>query len=95
QEREKIDQCARAIRKYGRKAEVTVIGYAGAEGSPDQAEVLSARRADAVRERLLERGVIQSVVKVRGAGQDRRFSDGRARRVELVVIPVAVAESVN
>ncbi|MEQ1840301.1 MAG: hypothetical protein ABL994_07830, partial [Verrucomicrobiales bacterium] len=32
QEREKIDQCARAIRKYGRKAEVTVIGYAGAEG---------------------------------------------------------------
>ncbi len=95
QEREKIDQCARAIRKYGRKAEVTVIGYAGAEGNPDQAEVLSARRADAVRERLLERGVIQSVVKVRGAGQDRRFTDGRARRVELVVIPVAVAETVN
>jgi len=95
QECEKIDQCARAIRKYGRKAEVTVIGYAGAEGSPDQAEVLSARRADAVRERLLERGVIQSVVKVRGAGQDRRFSDWKARRVELVVIPVAVAETVN
>ncbi len=95
QECEKLDQCARAIRKFGRKAEVTVIGYAGAEGSPDQAEVLSARRADAVRERLLERGVIQSVVKVRGAGQDRRFSDWKARRVELVVIPVAVAESVN
>lgn len=95
QECEKIDQCARAIRKFGRKAEVTVIGYAGAEGSPDQAEVLSARRADAVRERLLEKGVIQSVVKVRGAGRDRRFSDWKARRVELVVIPVAVAESVN
>lgn len=95
QEREKIDLCARAIRKFGRKAEVTVIGYSGAEGSPDQAEVLSARRADAVRERLLERGVIQSVVKVRGAGQDRRFSDWKARRVELVVIPIAVAESVN
>lgn len=94
-ELEKIDLCARAIRRFGRKVEVTVIGYAGGEGTPDQNERLSARRADAVRERLLEKGVSQNLVTVRGAGQDRRFSDWRARRVEMIVVPVAVAEAVN
>jgi chromosome segregation ATPase len=92
---EKIDLCARAIRRFGRKVEVTVIGYAGSEGNPDQNERLSARRADAVRERLLEKGVSQSLVTVRGAGQDRRFTDWKARRVEMIVVPVAVAEAVN
>ena len=92
---EKIDQFARDIRRFGSKAEVSVIGYAGAEGTPDFTETLSARRADAVRERLLERGVSQAVVTVRGAGQDRRFSDWKARRVEMIMIPLAVAESVN
>jgi len=91
----KIDLCARAIRRFGRKVEVTVIGYAGGEGNPDQNERLSARRADAVRERLLEKGVSQNLVTVRGAGQDRRFSDWKARRVEMIVVPVAVAEAVN
>jgi len=94
-ELEKIDLCARAIRRFGRKVEVTVIGYAGSEGNPDQNERLSARRADAVRERLLEKGVSQNLVTVRGAGQDRRFSDSKARRVEMIVVPVAVAEAVN
>ena len=94
-EREKIDLCARTIRRFGSKVEVTVIGYAGAEGSPDQNERLSAGRADAVRERLLEKGVSQSLVTVRGAGQDRRFTDRKAFRVEMIVAPVAVAEAVN
>lgn len=92
---EKIDRCARSIRRLGRRVEVTVIGYAGPEGSPDFNESVSARRADAVRERLVERGVSQSVVKVRAAGQDRRFSDWKARRVEMIVAPIAVAETVN
>jgi outer membrane protein OmpA-like peptidoglycan-associated protein len=94
-ELEKIDLCARAVRRFGRKVEVTVIGYAGGEGNPDQNERLSARRADAVRERLLEKGVSQNLVTVRGAGQDRRFTDWKARRVEMIVVPVAVAEAVN
>lgn len=92
---EKIDRCARSIRRLGRRVEVTVIGYAGSEGSPDFNESVSARRADAVRERLVERGVSQSVVKVKAAGQDRRFSDWKARRVEMIVAPIAVAETVN
>jgi len=92
---DKIDRCARSIRRLGRRVEVTVVGYAGSEGSPDFNESVSARRADAVRERLVERGVSQAVVKVRAAGQDRRFSDWKARRVEMIVAPIAVAETVN
>ena len=34
-------------------------------------------------------------MKVRAAGQDRRFSDWKARRVEMIVAPIAVAETVN
>ena len=94
-ELEKIDLCARAIRRFGRKVEVTVIGYAGSEGNADQTERISALRADAVRERLLEKGVSQNLVTVRGSGQDRRFSDWKARRVEMIVVPVAIAEAVN
>jgi outer membrane protein OmpA-like peptidoglycan-associated protein len=74
---------------------VILIGYAGAEGTPDFAEALSARRADAVRERLIERGVSVGALKVRACGQDRRFTDWKARRVELILSPVAAAETVN
>lgn len=94
-ELEKIDHCARLARRSRGKLAVTVIGFAGSEGNADFNESLSARRAEAVRERLLERGVTQSNVHVRNAGQDRRFSDWKARRVELVVAPRAVAETVN
>lgn len=94
-EAEKVDRCARSIRRLGKRVEVHVVGYAGIEGTPDFSESLSARRADAVRERLVERGVAVGVLKVRAAGQDRRFSDWKARRVELILSPVAAAEAVN
>lgn len=90
----KIDELASRVRRSNKLA-VTVIGFAGAEGTSDLTESLSARRADAVRERLLERGVPQSKIEVRSAGQDRKFNNWRARRVELVASPIAVAESIN
>ena len=90
-----IDEMARKIRKGASRLAVSIIGFAGAEGSPDYSERLSAQRADAVRERLLARGVAQSMLTVRGAGQDRRFTDARARRVELILESKAVAEAVN
>ncbi|MDF1659715.1 MAG: OmpA family protein [Verrucomicrobiales bacterium] len=90
----KIDEFARLVRR-STKLTVTVIGFAGAEGTPDLTEALSARRADAVRERLLERGVPQSKIEVKSSGQDRKFNNWRARRVDLVAAPIAVAESVN
>ncbi|MEX2577946.1 MAG: OmpA family protein, partial [Verrucomicrobiales bacterium] len=94
-EMKKIDRCARSFKQSGRKMELTVIGFAGPEGSANYTESLSARRADSVRQRLLERGVPQNKISVQSAGQDRRFQDWKARRVELVMAPRAVAESVN
>lgn len=90
-----IDQLARRIRKDGKPIAVSIIGFAGSEGTQDFAERLSAQRADAVRERLLARGVAQTVLTVRGAGQDRRFTDARARRVDLILESKALAEAVN
>ncbi len=94
-DRSKIDQAARAIRGLGREVEVTVIGYAGAEGSSDFNKSLSAQRADAVRERFIQRGILLGVVKVQALGQDRRFSGARAQRAEIVISPVTAPESVN
>ncbi len=92
---QKIDEFARAMRRGGRKTTVTVIGFSGPEGTQEYAESLSARRADAVRERLLERGVSQALIAVQNSGQDRRFTNWRARRVELVQVARTVAETVN
>ncbi len=91
----KIDSCARSFRQSGKKMELTVIGFAGSEGSTNFIEALSARRADSVRQRLLQRGVPQSSINVQSAGRDRRFSDWKARRVEMILAPQAVAERVN
>lgn len=91
----RIDQLAGELRRGRSRASVAVIAYSGAEGSAAFNETLSAKRADSVRERLLERGVPRSMISVESSGQDRRFSDWRARRAELVLVPNAVAESVN
>lgn len=92
----RLDELAQDLRRGGRSsASVAVITYSGAEGTSDFNESLSAKRADSVRERLLERGVPRSVITVQSSGQDRRFSDWRARRAELVLVPNAVAETVN
>ena len=90
-----IDQFARVLRGSNQNLTVAVVGYAGPEGSPDYTELLSARRADAVRERLLERGVPQSIISVKGSGLDRRCNNWRARRVELLQMASPEAEAVN
>ena len=90
-----IDQFARVLRGSNWNLTVAVVGYAGPEGSPDYTELLSARRADAVRERLLERGVPQSIISVKGSGLDRRCNNWRARRVELLQMASPEAEAVN
>ena len=90
-----IDQFARVLRESNRNLTVAVVGYSGPEGSPDYTDLLSARRADAVRERLLERGVPQSIISVKSSGQDRRCNNWRARRVELLQIVSPEAEAVN
>ena len=91
----KIDQFAKAVRGSNQLVTVAVIGFAGAEGTVDYNESLSARRADIVRERLLERGVPQALISVKISGHDLRSIDWRARRVEFLQIAQPVAETLN
>lgn len=95
EERNRLDQWAREARARSLMELVTVLGFAGAEGPRGFVESLSARRAEAVRERLLERGIPQNRMTVRSAGQDNTMSERDSRRVELSLVPQAVAERVN
>ncbi|MEM7698912.1 MAG: OmpA family protein [Verrucomicrobiota bacterium] len=92
---EKVDQLAKRLRQEPGRFQVIISGFALAEGTPDFNELISSKRADAVRERLATRGVTQAGVSVRAMGQDRRHSDWKARRVEVHLQPIGVAESIN
>ena len=91
----KIDKFAETVRGSSQLVTVAVIGFAGAEGTVDYNESLSARRADMVRERLLERGVPQALISVKISGHDIRSIDWRARRVDFLQIAQPVAETLN
>ncbi len=94
-----IDRAAREVRSAGGRIKISVLGYSGAEGSEAMNESLSARRAEAVRERLMENGVSHSLISVQSGGEDESFGQSedswRARRVEVNLIAEAVAETVN
>ncbi len=99
-ERAKIDDALRSMREKGSDYQVVVDGFADHEGSDDFNESISARRADAVRHRLIESGLPQDMIAVRGRGEDHQFSGDeanawKARRVEVMFVPQAVAETVN
>jgi chromosome segregation ATPase len=95
EERARLDDWSREARTRSRMELVSVLGFAGAEGPRGFVESLSARRAEAVRERLLERGIPQHRMTVRSAGQDTTTSEEDSRRVELSLVAQAVAERVN
>lgn len=71
---------------------VLIEGHTDGQGSANQNQVLSQRRADAVRAALIEDGVDASRLSASGVGEDRPVADngseqGRARnrRVEIIV----------
>lgn len=98
---DRIDSAAREIRSLGGRIKLKVVGYAGSEGSAAMNESLSARRADAVRERLMENGIQQPLIIVQSAGEDDSLSlsgpehSWKARRVEITLVPEPIAESIN
>jgi len=96
---EQIDAFAREYRTAGSRRVIAIDAFAGAEGSPEFNESLSARRADAVRERLLEHGVAQGRVLIRELGHGDQAGAGKdpwkARRVEVALLPEPHAEVVN
>jgi outer membrane protein OmpA-like peptidoglycan-associated protein len=73
---------------------ITVEGHTDSVGTRDYNIDLSLRRADAVRQYLVSRGLPGEIVKAQGLGPDRPVAsnstpDGRAnnRRVEIIVSP--------
>ncbi len=95
----KIDEAARSIRRSGASFRVDVSGFSSLEGSSDYNEVLSARRADAVRERLIDVGVAQSNISTQGQGEHPDYAKSshswKARRVELAFVSEMACEAVS
>jgi outer membrane protein OmpA-like peptidoglycan-associated protein len=88
----KLDPIASALR--GKKQPIVVYGYTDNVGATDMNMDLSQKRATAVRDYLVTRGIPQDLITSQGKGPADPISDnssveGRAanRRVELVVKP--------
>src|SRR5690606_15983797 len=74
-------------------SDVLIEGHTDSQGSANLNQALSQRRAEAVRDALVQEGVDASRLRARGVGADRPVADnataaGRAenRRVEIVVL---------
>jgi outer membrane protein OmpA-like peptidoglycan-associated protein len=88
----KLDQIAEAL--SGKEQPMVVFGHTDNVGTHDLNMDLSQKRANAVRDYLVSRGIPQDLITAQGKGPDVPISDntsieGRAtnRRVEIVVQP--------
>jgi len=78
--KQKLDEIASAT-KDARVEEVLAIGYADPIGSEQYNEKLSAARAAAVREYLVQKGVSPDRIKSEGRGETREFSAGTCAKL--------------
>lgn len=97
--RQRLDAIADALQASGSQT-FTIEGHTDAAGSAPYNEDLSYRRAQAVRDHLVSRGVAPSQVRVFGFGEERPVAnnaspEGRAnnRRVEIVLPEYGVGGS--
>jgi len=88
----KLDQIADALR--GKEQPMVVFGYTDNVGTYDNNMTLSQKRAQAVRDYLVTKGIPNDLITAQGKGPDNPVAentsiDGRAqnRRVEIVVQP--------
>jgi len=91
---DKLNQVATALNDQGFKS-IEVLGYTDSVGSAADNDALSLRRAQAVRDYLVTRGVPSEKATAKGLGSSNpvasnNTADGRAenRRVEIVVSPL-------
>lgn len=89
--KENLKEMATIMKKYPENV-LTVNGYTDSTGSEKTNEVLSQKRADAVKAQLVANGISNEVVSTRGLGPanpiaDNKVADGRKqnRRVEIEV----------
>jgi outer membrane protein OmpA-like peptidoglycan-associated protein len=88
----RLESVAEAIKAAGLRDPIVIEGHTDSRGSNAANALLSQRRAEAVREFLVARGVPADRLVARGVGEDRpvaenRSAEGRAnnRRVEIVL----------
>lgn len=89
-EKEKISRLAKAIKDSGDESVIlTVGGYADKKGNPEYNRALSLRRANAVRDRLIELGIPKAQLEVDSFGEETGdWAEEllwKSRRVELSV----------
>jgi outer membrane protein OmpA-like peptidoglycan-associated protein len=90
----KLNEVAEALVKNNPDSKIVVEGHTDSQGKADYNRDLSQKRADAVRDYLISRGIAADRIKAVGYGSERPVADnnsaeGRAnnRRVEIVVEP--------
>jgi outer membrane protein OmpA-like peptidoglycan-associated protein len=90
----KLNEVAEALTKGNPDSNMLVEGHTDSQGTRDFNQTLGQKRAQAVRDHLVSRGVAADRIKAVGVGQDRPIADnkspeGRAnnRRVEIIVEP--------
>jgi len=90
----KLNEVADALIKGNPDANITVEGHTDSQGQRQYNMELAQKRANAVRDQLVSRGVAADRIKAVGIGPDRPVADnktaeGRAnnRRVEIIVEP--------
>ena len=90
----KLNEVADALVKSSLDSNITVEGHTDSQGQRDYNMTLSKKRADAVRDQLVARGVAPDRIKSVGYGPDRPLVDNKTpenrasnRRVEVVVEP--------
>jgi outer membrane protein OmpA-like peptidoglycan-associated protein len=89
-----LDNLARTLSEYNQTI-IEVAGHTDSTGSDAYNQTLSVRRADAVGNYLMSRGLVRDRFIVTGAGESRPIASndteaGRAqnRRVELTLVPI-------
>jgi OOP family OmpA-OmpF porin len=87
-----LDALADKINKDDRVVDVKIIGHTDSDGSEAYNQALSLRRANTVRDYVVEKGVRPEIISVSGMGESQPVADnstkeGRAqnRRVEVMV----------
>jgi len=90
----KLNEVANALIKEDPLSKIVVEGHTDSQGGADMNQVLSQRRAQAVRDYLVSRGIASDRITAQGFGLTRSVAEnnsaeGRAnnRRVEIVVTP--------
>ncbi len=84
-----VARVASVLRKYN-QTQIEVAGHTDSTGSEQYNQRLSVRRADAVKNALIQQGINPARIVAIGYGESRPISSDNAknRRVEIVIIPV-------